>query len=217
MLTDTRNWLANTPGAEASHAWQSFGWGFWNPGWEKIEKGGNFQKWDTVSLSDSCWRVSDTSVGLSDSLYHERKDAHAKSKKRAAQEVVNSLLKDYSILEQQFRSDNSKHKYFFCAVLVLVQLNLMENPLFESNYHLVNPYLPQVPEDFEPPKPSKHSVQEEDGVSEAEKSSASYASSEGQDPAESIQQLFRHLNTNNSSSEEQEEGSNSSSSSVCRY
>lgn len=65
---------------------------------------------------------------------------------------MNSHLKDFAVLVTCFCSNLDKHPLCFFAVCVLVQLDIMENPLFKSEYDVIYPYLPKPPADFAPPQ-----------------------------------------------------------------
>lgn len=64
---------------------------------------------------------------------HDTKNvASFKGRARARHETFNKRIKDYQIINQQFRNKLAKHKIAFEAVCVLVQYNIENgNGLFE--------------------------------------------------------------------------------------
>jgi hypothetical protein len=127
---------------------------------------------------------------------------------RSCQETVFARLKDYKIMDDRFRSGMDMHQDCFFAVLVLVQMDIRQNPLFTSDYDLVYPFLQPVPDDFVQPVPAatmSDTSKEEDSDSSSDASVSTTASS--RDPGPSILQMFDELNVSSYEEESQEETS----------
>jgi hypothetical protein len=70
-------------------------------------------------------------------VYESRQDGHEKSIVRARLETVNGRINEFDVVSKMFHHDLELHGYCFFAVGVIVQLGLMENPIWEVEYNVV--------------------------------------------------------------------------------
>jgi hypothetical protein len=107
-----------------------------------------------------------------------------------------------AIMDTRFRSSLDKHPICFFAVCVLVQLDLMENPLFKSDYDVVYTYLPKPPHNFQPPEAEDDSISNESSDNEG-----------SEEDTLDLGTLFRQMQvrSNNSSDSDDEEANSTTS------